>query len=118
MVIFNDSKVCTDVIDKKEFCHICHNLNNRDGKTWIACDKCSTWYHVDCEQKQKNGIKNLEELLVDENYKYFCLKCRNPKKVRIEANPRSKGRADQFRGAGADRSRGGLREPKRRRPLF
>jgi len=74
-------KVCTGAYSNKQFCYYCKQIyldqaqNNAivDGQEWIACENCNRWNHLKCESQ--NGCKDIQVLLLDENFKYFCAEC-------------------------------------------
>ena len=46
-----DSSVASGGLDEDGHCRICgilHEDETDEIEQWIACDKCSTWYHWKC----------------------------------------------------------------------
>ena len=67
---------CAKVIDDKEYCHICYRLNDSVNTLWIACDLCSKWYHVACDETHPQGTADLSEVMQGVNFDYSCICCK------------------------------------------
>ena len=80
--VVSAQKSCSAIIDSDEYCHICFQIGQgtQECISWVQCEACNTWNHVECEEKAKHGIKNLTaKLMADqEKYAYKCLNCRVP----------------------------------------
>lgn len=65
------------------YCYYCNmiyrdfdfNQQYYDRKKWIQCDYCQKWQHMQCEEK-KGKFQNIEELALNQNFKYMCPLCR------------------------------------------
>ena len=62
------------------YCHIIyreydHGTQYYDKEKWIQCDYCNKWHHIQCEEK-KGKFENIEELSMNNNFKYMCPFCR------------------------------------------
>ena len=76
-------KECYDAYKKGDYCFYCGiiyrdfkgNETNNDDKSWIQCDFCHKWTHIQCEI-EKGIFKNLSQLNNNDNFKYICPICR------------------------------------------
>ena len=90
---------CYQAFQKEQYCYYCGIIYREykgkkgfnDNKTWIACEYCSHWEHLQCEEM--NGLfKNLSVLIKDNKFKYMCPICREKEKRR----GKGKGRLIKF----------------------
>ncbi len=77
---------CFKAYNNGQFCFYCgtiyrDNCNDSyiDNKSWIQCDYCELWHHIQCEEI-KGSYSNISKLINDPNFKYMCLPCRNKNK--------------------------------------
>jgi hypothetical protein len=77
---------CSNAYKNGQFCYYCHtiyrdNLNEayNDNKTWIMCDYCESWHHLQCEEA-KGTYTNISKLINDPQFKYMCYNCNNRNK--------------------------------------
>ena len=76
-------KECYEAYKKGDYCFYCGiiyrdfkgNETNNDDKSWIQCDYCHKWDHIQCES-EKGVFKNLSQLNKNDNFKYICPICR------------------------------------------
>ena len=76
-------KECYNAYIKGDYCFYCGiiyrdfkgNETNNDDKSWIQCDYCHKWDHIQCES-EKGVFKNLSQLNKNDNFKYICPICR------------------------------------------
>ena len=76
-------KDCYEAYKKGDYCFYCGiiyrdfkgNETNNDDKSWIQCDFCHKWTHIQCEI-EKGIFKNLSQLNNNDNFKYICPICR------------------------------------------
>ena len=74
---------CYKAYSLENYCYYCHIIYREyehgtqyyDRKKWIQCDYCSKWHHIQCEEK-KGKYENIEELSMNNNFKYMCPFCR------------------------------------------
>ena len=74
---------CYKAYSLENYCYYCHVIYREyehgtqyyDRKKWIQCDYCSKWIHMQCEEK-KGKYENIEELSMNNNFKYMCPFCR------------------------------------------
>lgn len=67
----------------QNYCYYCHTVYREydhgtqyyDRKKWIQCDYCSKWHHIQCEEK-RGKYENIEDLSMNNNFKYMCPFCR------------------------------------------
>lgn len=74
-------KTCYQAEQSGQFCYYCgiiysDNLNAtyNDHKSWIQCDFCELWQHIQCEESQGN-YPNISSLNQDLSFKYKCPMC-------------------------------------------
>jgi hypothetical protein len=79
---------CSNAYKNGQYCYYCHtiyrdNLSEayNDNKTWIMCDYCESWHHMQCEEA-KGTYTNISNLVNDPQFKYMCFNCRNKSKKR------------------------------------
>jgi hypothetical protein len=75
---------CHKAWKNDQYCYYCHiiyrdNMNNtsnyNDTKSWIQCDYCELWQHIQCEES--NGeYQEISKLNMDPFFKYMCPMCR------------------------------------------
>ena len=74
---------CYKAYTVENYCYYCHIIYREyehgtqyyDRKKWIQCDYCYKWHHMQCEEK-KGKYENIEELSMNNNFKYMCPFCR------------------------------------------
>ena len=74
---------CYKAYSLENYCYYCHIIYREyehgtqyyDKKKWIQCDYCYKWHHMQCEEK-KGKYENIEELSMNNNFKYMCPFCR------------------------------------------
>ena len=74
---------CYKAYSLENYCYYCHVVYREyehgtqyyDRKKWIQCDYCSKWHHIQCEEK-KGKYENIEDLSMNNNFKYMCPFCR------------------------------------------
>ena len=74
---------CYKAYSLENYCYYCHVIYREyehgtqyyDKKKCIQCDYCSKWIHMQCEEK-KGKYQNIEELSMNNNFKYMCPFCR------------------------------------------
>ena len=74
---------CYKAYTLENYCYYCHIIYREyehgtqyyDRKQWIQCDFCYKWHHMQCEEK-KGKYENIEELSMNNNFKYMCPFCR------------------------------------------
>ena len=74
---------CYKAYSLENYCYYCHVIYREyehgtqyyDRKKWIQCDYCFKWHHMQCEEK-KGKYENIEELSMNNNFKYMCPFCR------------------------------------------
>lgn len=72
---------CYNAFLKNNYCYYCNTIYKdeySDNKSWIECDFCHVWQHIQCEEK-KGKYKNIEKLINNKEFKYMCPFCRNKK---------------------------------------
>ncbi|KAL4442228.1 hypothetical protein ABPG74_009246 [Tetrahymena malaccensis] len=73
---------CTERFKLKCFCLYCgqvyYDSNEGDGKVWIQCEDCQYWLHQECEKE--NGLQDIDNLIEDDSYKFYCMRCRDKNK--------------------------------------
>lgn len=59
----------------------------KDGKknTWINCDKCNKWYHIECENLKREQFELIESM--KENLSWECNKCKNMESRKSHSKP-------------------------------
>lgn len=75
-----------------QYCYYCNiiyrdfsfNQQYYDNKTWIECDYCQKWTHLECEEK-KGKLNNIKKLIKNEAFKYMCPFCVIEKEKRKKA---------------------------------
>jgi hypothetical protein len=77
---------CANAYKNGQYCYYCHviyrdNLNEafNDNKSWIMCDYCESWHHIQCEEA-KGTHTNIFKLINDPQFKYMCYPCQNKNK--------------------------------------
>lgn len=73
---------CYNAWKMGQYCYYCNiiyrdfsfNQQYYDSKTWIECDYCQKWTHLECEEK-KGKQSNIKKLIKNENFKYMCPCC-------------------------------------------
>lgn len=76
-------KKCYEAYKKGDYCFYCNIIYRdfkdperyKDDKSWIQCDYCHKWTHIQCEM-EKGVYKNLTKLTNNEHFKYICPICR------------------------------------------
>jgi len=76
-------KACFKAWKNNQFCYYCNVIysdntntsNYNDNKSWIQCDFCEMWQHIQCEEA-KGFYSDLSECLTDSDFKYMCPVCR------------------------------------------
>ncbi|WZY85817.1 hypothetical protein YC2023_032201 [Brassica napus] len=64
-------KPCSRVKKSKHNCGICKRIGNHlDRQTWVKCDGCKVWVHVECDKTSDKHLKGLGET------DYYCPTCR------------------------------------------
>ena len=75
---------CHQAWKNGQYCYYCGVIYRQyrgtkgfnDHKTWIGCEFCKNWEHVQCEE-QKGNYSNLSQLIKkDKHFKYKCPICR------------------------------------------
>lgn len=83
---------CYTSLKNGQYCYYCNTIYNEgnnslpstreetsfsciDTKTWIQCDYCKHWQHLECEEK-KGKITNISKLVKKKDFKYICPICR------------------------------------------
>ena len=74
---------CYKAFQLGNYCYYCNmiyrefsfNQQYYDRKKWIQCDYCQKWQHMQCEER-KGKFSNIEELALNQNFKYMCPFCR------------------------------------------
>jgi len=74
---------CFKAWKNNQFCYYCNVIyrdnasttNYIDNKSWIQCDFCEMWQHIQCEEA-KGFYTNISGLITDTNFKYICPLCR------------------------------------------
>jgi hypothetical protein len=72
----------------KHYCYYCSVIYKdasgsngySDSKSWIQCDYCELWQHMQCEES-KGCFRDLSELNTDPSFKYMCPFCRKKKET-------------------------------------
>lgn len=84
--IINVCGLCYKAYKNKKYCYYCGLIYKDafcnysvDNKTWVECDYCNNWQHIECEE-QKGEFKELSKLIENDNFKYMCYFCRSSKK--------------------------------------
>lgn len=84
--IINVCGLCYKAYKNKKYCYYCGLIYKDafcnysvDNKTWVECDYCNNWQHIECEE-QKGEYKELSKLIENDNFKYMCYFCRSSKK--------------------------------------
>lgn len=87
---FKNKKYCfyCGLIYKDVFCNY-----NVDLKTWVECDFCNNWQHVECEE-QKGEFKDLSKLIENKGFKYKCFFCRASKE---ESKKDKRGKTEELK---------------------
>ena len=78
---------CYKAFNLQNYCYYCHTVYRDydhgtqyyDRKKWIQCDFCMRWHHMLCEEK-KGKYQNIEDLSMNNNFKYMCPFCRKEQK--------------------------------------
>lgn len=52
-------------------------INPCESAQWVACDSCSRWYHVACDQNHPRATPGLDQAIKNPNYHYTCVKCKD-----------------------------------------
>jgi hypothetical protein len=75
--------LCHKAYKNKQYCFFCgliykdtHCNYSADMKTWVECDYCRVWQHIECEEikgNYKDLSKNVNE---NKNFKYMCNFCK------------------------------------------
>lgn len=82
---------CYQAFQKGQYCYYCGTIFREykgkkgfnDHKTWIACDYCNNWEHIQCEEKY-GMFRNLSSLIHNKNFKYKCPLCSLSKEDQTE----------------------------------
>ncbi|WOL08280.1 histone-lysine N-methyltransferase ATX4-like [Canna indica] len=75
-------KHCTKLLNSKQYCGICKKIwHHTDGGSWVCCDGCEVWVHVECD-KTCGNLKDLE------NTDYFCPDCKSKRTVLLSDSNR------------------------------
>ncbi|KAJ8573133.1 hypothetical protein K7X08_009644 [Anisodus acutangulus] len=62
---------CTKLRKSKQYCGICKEIwHHSDGGSWVCCDGCDVWVHVECADISSNALNKLQ------NTDYFCPECK------------------------------------------
>ena len=85
--ILNLCNLCYQAYKNGQFCYYCGTIYREykgkkgfnEHKSWIACDYCKNWEHIQCEE-EFGIIPNLSLLIKDHKYKYKCPICRKKDK--------------------------------------
>ncbi len=85
--ILNLCNQCYQAYKNGQFCYYCGTIYREykgkkgfnEHKSWIACDYCKNWEHIQCEE-EFGIIPNLSLLIKDHKYKYKCPICRKKDK--------------------------------------
>lgn len=75
--------LCHKAYKNKQYCFFCGLIYkdtycnySADMKTWVECDYCRVWQHIECEEMKgnyKDLSKNVNE---NKNFKYMCNFCK------------------------------------------
>ena len=77
--------LCYQAFKNGQYCYYCGIIYRKykgtkgfnNHKTWIGCEYCSNWEHVQCEEI-KGVFHNLSKIIKkDKKFKYKCPSCRN-----------------------------------------
>ncbi|KAE8077675.1 hypothetical protein FH972_016217 [Carpinus fangiana] len=64
-------KTCARLTKSKHYCGICKKIwNHSDSGSWVRCDGCKVWVHVECDKISSNLFKNLG------GTDYYCPTCK------------------------------------------
>ncbi len=85
--ILNLCNLCYQAYKNGQFCYYCGTIYREykgkkgfnEHKSWIACDYCKNWEHIQCEE-EFGSISHLSHLIKDNKYKYKCPICRKKDK--------------------------------------
>ena len=85
--ILNLCNQCYQAYKNGQFCYYCGTIYREykgkkgfnEHKSWIACDYCKNWEHIQCEE-EFGSISHLSHLIKDNKYKYKCPICRKKDK--------------------------------------
>lgn len=85
--------LCFKAYKNKQYCFYCGSIYKDDYcnyscdmKTWVECDFCSIWQHIECEE-QKGYYKDLhKQINENKNFKYMCYFCRSKENKNLQGN--------------------------------
>jgi hypothetical protein len=49
---------------------VCHDMHPTDKGSWVQCDRCQIWIHVECAKINYKHLKDLKDV------EYFCPDCK------------------------------------------
>jgi hypothetical protein len=89
-------KNCSLAYQSGQYCDYCFQIyldktkQNAvvDGREWIQCEWCKKWLHTECEEANRN--KDIKISLIDNNFKFLCLKCSEKQHKGLKARKRKK----------------------------
>jgi len=74
---------CNKAWKNGQYCYYCNIIyrenstnNCLDNKSWIQCDYCELWQHIQCEEA-KGTYTDISKSNMDPFFKYMCPVCRN-----------------------------------------
>lgn len=86
---------CHKAWKNNQYCYYCNIIyrdntdtgisNYNDTKSWIQCDYCEMWQHMQCEEA-KGHYSELSELNKDPCFKYMCPLCRKKHLLNTNTN--------------------------------
>lgn len=94
---------CYQAWKNGQYCYYCGIIYRQyrgtkgfnDHKTWIGCEFCKNWEHVQCEE-QKGVFSNLSQLIKkDKRFKYKCPVCRNKEENTASSRKYSKDESEK-----------------------
>lgn len=73
--------LCLQAYNKGQYCYYCGAIYRKgnlkefdDHKSWVGCDFCNNWEHINCEENYGN-FPNLSTLIHNKKFKYKCPFC-------------------------------------------
>ena len=94
---------CYQAWKNGQYCYYCGVIYRQyrgtkgfnDHKTWIGCEFCKNWEHVQCEE-QKGVFTNLSQLIKkDKHFKYKCPVCRSKEDNTASSRKNSKDESEK-----------------------
>lgn len=84
----NICPLCYKAYKNKKYCFYCGFIYKDmfsnysvDQKTWVECDYCSTWQHIECEEARGEYKDLSRQIDTNKNFKYMCHFCRSSKEI-------------------------------------